>query len=116
MRQDFGYPTLVTPTSQIIGTQAVINMISGQRYRTFTKEAIALLRGEYGALPSEINPEVLQKARITTKSRITCRPADLVEPELPKIREKYKGLARNEEDLLSLALFPEGGENPSPTL
>ena len=107
VRKDFGYPPLVTPSSQIVGTQAVFNILSGERYKTFTKESKAMLRGEYGKLPGEVNEEVRAKAGITPEEVITCRPADLLEPELPKYREEFKDIAKSEEDILSLALFPQ---------
>ena len=110
VRRDFGYPPLVTPSSQIIGSQAVLNAVTGKRYQMFSKESKAMLRGEYGQLPGQVNPEVLQKAGIREEDRITCRPADLLQPELPDSREKYKALAQSEEDVLSLALFPQVAE------
>ncbi len=109
VRKDFGYPPLVTPTSQIVGSQAVLNVISGERYKVFTKESKALLRGEYGRLPGEVNEEVRKKA-IGSEEVITCRPADLLEPELDKYREECKnvpGFNGSEEDVLSYALFPQ---------
>ncbi|MBR3271973.1 MAG: pyruvate carboxylase subunit B [Clostridia bacterium] len=105
VRKDFGYPPLVTPTSQIVGSQAVLNVLMG-RYKSFTKESKALLRGEYGRLPGEVNEEVRRKA-IGDAEIITCRPADLLEPELDKYREEIKDRARKEEDVLSYALFPQ---------
>ena len=107
VREDFGYPPLVTPSSQIVGTQAVLNIITGERYKMVPKESKAMLRGEYGKLPGTVNEEVRAKAGIKPEDVITCRPADLLEPELPKYREEYKDLARSEEDVLSLALFPQ---------
>ena len=107
MREDFGYPPLVTPSSQIVGTQAVLNIITGERYKMVPKESKAMLRGEYGKLPGIVNEEVRAKAGIKPEDVITCRPADLLEPELPKYREEYKDLAKSEEDVLSLALFPQ---------
>lgn len=107
VREDFGYPPLVTPSSQIVGTQAVMNIITGERYKTFTKESKAMLRGEYGKLPGKINEEVRAKAGIQPEDVIECRPADLLEPELEKYREEYKEIAKSEEDILSLALFPQ---------
>ena len=111
VRKDFGYPPLVTPTSQIVGTQAVLNVLSGERYKMVTKESKALLRGEYGRLPAPVNEEVRKKA-IGDDKVITCRPADLIEPELEKYaREmKEKGLGKSEEDVLSYALFPQVAE------
>ncbi|BAK99850.1 Na(+)-transporting decarboxylase carboxyltransferase [Oscillibacter valericigenes Sjm18-20] len=110
VRRDFGYPPLVTPSSQIIGSQAVLNVITGKRYQMFSRESKAMLKGEYGRLPGEVNPEVLQKAGIREADRITCRPADLLKPELPENREKYGNLAQSEEDVLSLTLFPQVAE------
>lgn len=106
VRKDFGYPPLVTPTSQIVGTQAVMNVIVG-RYKTFPKESKGLLRGEYGALPGEVNPEVRALAGIDPEEVITCRPADNIAPELEKYKEEFKDIAKSEEDVLSLALFPQ---------
>lgn len=106
VRKDFGYPPLVTPSSQIVGTQAVFNVLSGERYKVFPKESKAVLRGEYGKLPGEVNEEVRRKA-IGDDEVITCRPADLLEPELDKIREECKDIAKSEEDVLSYALFPQ---------
>lgn len=106
VREDFGFPPLVTPTSQIVGTQAVLNVLSGERYKMVTKESKALLRGEYGKLPGEVNPEVCKKA-IGNDEIITCRPADLIQPELDKYREETKDIATCEEDVLSYALFPQ---------
>lgn len=107
VRADFGYPPLVTPSSQIVGTQAVMNIITGERYKTFTKESKAMLRGEYGKLPGEVNEAVRAKAGISPEEVITCRPADLLEPELPKYREEFRTIAQSDEDVLSLALFPQ---------
>lgn len=105
VRKDFGYPPLVTPTSQIVGTQAVLNVLMG-RYKSFTKESKGLLRGEYGELPGEVN-EGIRKMAIGEDEVITCRPADLLEPELEKIREQYSDIAKTEEDVLSCAMFPQ---------
>ena len=105
VRKDFGYPPLVTPTSQIVGTQAVLNVLMG-RYKMVSKESKGLLRGEYGKLPGEVNEEVRRMA-IGDDEVITCRPADLIEPELPKYREETKDFAKSEEDILSYALFPQ---------
>jgi oxaloacetate decarboxylase alpha subunit len=108
VRKDFGYPPLVTPTSQIVGTQAVLNVLSGERYKMIPKESKGLLRGEYGQLPGEVNEEVRKKA-IGNDKVITCRPADLLKPELEKYRKEVeeKGFLKKEEDVLSYALFPE---------
>ena len=107
VRKDFGYPPLVTPSSQIVGTQAVMNIIMGERYKVFPKESKAMLKGEYGKLPGEVNEEVRAKAGIAPEDVITCRPADLLEPELEKYKEEFKDIAKSEEDVLSLALFPQ---------
>ena len=111
VRKDFGYPPLVTPTSQIVGTQAVLNVLSGERYKMVPKESKGLLRGEYGRLPAEVNQEVRKKA-IGDEEVITCRPADLLEPELEKYAKemKDKGIGKCEEDVLSYALFPQVAE------
>lgn len=109
VRKDFGYPPLVTPTSQIVGSQAVFNVLAGERYKMVTKESKGLLRGEYGQLPGEVNEEVRKKA-IGDDEVITCRPADLLEPEMEKYREESKGLAKSDEDVLSIALFPQVAE------
>ncbi len=111
VRKDFGYPPLVTPTSQIVGTQAVLNVLSGERYKMVPKESKGLLRGEYGRLPAEVNEEVRKKA-IGDEEVITCRPADLLEPELEKYAAemKKKGIGKSEEDVLSYALFPQVAE------
>ena len=120
VRKDFGYPPLVTPTSQIVGTQAVMNIIGGERYKMVPKESKGLLRGEYGKLPGEVNEEVRKKC-IGDAEVITCRPADLLQPELEKYREEAKDIIRCEEDVLSYALFPqvarkfmEARNNPKP--
>ncbi len=111
VKKDFGYPPLVTPTSQIVGTQAVMNVISGERYKMVPKESKALLRGEYGKLPAEVNEDVRKKA-IGNDEVITCRPADLLEPELEKYAAemKEKGIGKSYEDVLSYALFPQVAE------
>ncbi len=105
VRADFGYPPLVTPTSQIVGSQSVMNVLMG-RYKTFTKESKGLLRGEYGRLPGKVSEEIRRMA-IGDEEVITCRPADRLEPELDKLREEVKGIAQSEEDVLSYALFPQ---------
>lgn len=111
VRKDFGYPPLVTPTSQIVGTQAVMNVLSGERYKMVPKESKGMLKGEYGALPGEVNEEVRKKC-IGDDKVITCRPADLIKPELENYaREmKSKGIGKSEEDVLSYALFPAVAE------
>ena len=109
VRKDFGYPPLVTPTSQIVGSQAVFNVLTGERYKMATKESKAVLRGEYGQLPGEVNEEVRKKV-IGDENIITCRPADLIPPELHKYRIEAKYLAKCDEDVLSYALFPQVAE------
>ena len=106
VRRDAGLVPLVTPTSQIVGSQAVLNVLSGERYKMFTKESKAVLHGEYGALPGKVNEEVRKKA-IGEEPVITCRPADLLAPELDKYRDEIKDVIRQEEDVLSYALFPQ---------
>lgn len=106
VRKDFGYPPLVTPTSQIVGSQAVLNVISGERYKMFTKESKGLLHGEYGKLPGKVNEKVRKKA-IGEEPVITCRPADLLKPELESYKKELGDLAEQEEDVLSYALFPQ---------
>ncbi len=106
VREEFGYPPLVTPTSQIVGTQAVFNVIAGERYKMVTKESKALLRGEYGRLPAEVDPDVRKKC-IGDDVVITHRPADDLAPEIDKLREEVKPWMEQEEDILSYALFPQ---------
>lgn len=106
VRKDFGYPPLVTPTSQIVGTQAVMNVLSGERYKMVPKESKGMLKGEYGQLPAPVNEEVRKKC-IGDEEVITCRPADLIAPELEKYRAEAGDLAKSEEDVLSYALFPQ---------
>ena len=106
VRADFGYPPLVTPTSQIVGTQAVMNIIGGERYKMVTKESKALLRGEYGRLPGQVN-EAVRKQVIGDEPVITHRPADDIPPELEKYREEIREYYQQEEDVLSYALFPQ---------
>ncbi len=104
VRKDFGYPPLVTPTSQIVGTQAVLNVISGERYKMVTKESKALLKGEYGKLPGEPDPEIVKKI-LGDEKRINYRPADDIAPELEKYKEECKEYVTKEEDVLSYAVF-----------
>lgn len=106
VRKDLGYPPLVTPTSQIVGTQAVFNIVSGERYKMVSAETKGLLRGEYGQLPAEPNPEIVKKI-LGDEERITCRPADRLQPELDKYREEIKEYIEQDEDVLSYALFPQ---------
>ena len=109
VRADCGYPPLVTPTSQIVGTQAVFNIISGERYKMVTKEFRGLVKGEYGKTPVEINKEFVKKI-IGDEQQITCRPADLLAPELDKLREEAKQWIEQDEDVLSYAQFGQVAE------
>ncbi len=106
VRKDFGEPPLVTPSSQIVGTQAVLNVLAGERYKMVTKETKALLSGEYGQTVKPFNAEV-QKKVIGDKKPITCRPADLIKPELHKIEAEIAEWKEQDEDVLSYALFPQ---------
>ena len=106
VRKDCGYPPLVTPTSQIVGTQAVMNVLGGERYKMVSKETKGLLRGEYGRLPAPVNEEVRKKV-IGDAAVITKRPADDIPPELNKYREEIREYYEQEEDVLSYALFPQ---------
>lgn len=110
VREDLGYPPLVTPTSQIVGTQAVLNVITGERYKMITKETKAYVRGEYGKPPAEISNEIRQLI-IGDEEPITCRPADLIMPALEEYRKAIRGYMQQEEDVLSYALFPQVAEN-----
>jgi oxaloacetate decarboxylase alpha subunit len=106
VREDFGYPPLVTPTSQIVGTQAVMNVISGERYKMVPKESKMLVKGEYGKTPAPIPETVLHKI-LGEEKPITQRPADYIQPELQKIRDSIKDYIEQDEDVLSYALFPQ---------
>ena len=106
VREDAGYPPLVTPTSQIVGTQAVFNVLNGQRYKMVTKEFKGLVRGEYGKTPVPIS-EDFRKQIIGDETPITCRPADLMKPELDDLRRKMMKYEEQEEDVLSYALFDQ---------
>ncbi|MEH6540823.1 sodium-extruding oxaloacetate decarboxylase subunit alpha [Halopseudomonas sp.] len=117
VREDLGFIPLVTPTSQIVGTQAVINVLTGERYKSITKETAGVLKGEYGAAPAPFNAE-LQARVLDGAEAITCRPADLLEAEMDKLTAELKGLAsekgiklaENEiDDVLTYALFPQIG-------
>ncbi len=117
VRKDLGYIPLVTPTSQIVGTQAVLNVLTGERYKSITKETAGVLKGEYGTTADEVNAE-LQAKVLDGKEAITCRPADLLDPEMDKLsvelqqlaNEKNISLAENTiDDVLTYALFPQIG-------
>ena len=104
VRKDAGYPPLVTPSSQIVGTQAVFNVLTGERYKTVTKEFKGLVRGEYGQTPVPIDP-AFRKKILGDAEPIDCRPADLLKPELEKLRKECAEWAESEEDVLSYAQF-----------
>lgn len=106
VRKDAGYPPLVTPSSQIVGTQAVLNIISGERYKMVSKEFKGIVRGEYGKTPVDIAPDFRKKI-IGNEKPITYRPADALESELDKLREEVKPWAIQDEDVLSYALFEQ---------
>jgi oxaloacetate decarboxylase alpha subunit len=103
VRNDLGMPPLVTPSSQIVGTQAVLNVLMGERYKILSKETQEILKGKYGATPMPMNPDVL--AKIDPKEIITCRPADLLEPEMDKLRAELGEYSEKDEDVLTYALF-----------
>ena len=105
-RKDLGYPPLVTPMSQMVGTQAVLNVLNGERYKMCAKEIKDYLHGKYGKAPSPVDEEIKKKI-IGDDEVITCRPADLLEPEFETLKEKYKDIAKCDEDVLSLALFEQ---------
>ena len=106
VRKDYGEPPLVTPSSQIVGTQAVLNVVTGERYKMCTKESKALVRGEYGQSVKPVDPEVKKKV-IGDEEQITCRPADLLENELDKIEKEMIQYKKQDEDVLTYALFPQ---------
>ncbi|BES71820.1 sodium-extruding oxaloacetate decarboxylase subunit alpha [Marinobacter nanhaiticus D15-8W] len=117
VREDLGFIPLVTPTSQIVGTQAVLNVLTGERYKSISKETSAILKGEYGAAPAPMNKE-LQERVLDGKEPVTCRPADLLDPEMDKLTEELKKLAEEKgiklaadtvDDVLTYALFPQIG-------
>lgn len=117
VREDLGFLPLVTPTSQIVGTQAVLNVLTGERYKSITKETAGVLKGEYGATPAKVNA-ALQQRVLDGAEAISCRPADLLEPELEKLQQELTSLAATEsirlaeqqlDDVLTYALFPQVG-------
>ena len=117
VREDLGFIPLVTPTSQIVGTQAVINVLTGERFKSITKETAGILKGEYGAAPAPFNTELQQRV-LDGAEVITCRPADLLQPEMDKLTAELKGLAQENgiklaqdeiDDVLTYALFPQIG-------
>ena len=108
VREDLGFPPLVTPTSQIVGTQAVFNVLAGERYKTITNEVKLYLQGRYGKAPGKVD-EQLRKRAIGNEEVIDVRPADLLKPEMAKLRADIGNLARCEEDVLTYAMFPDIG-------
>lgn len=117
VREDLGLIPLVTPTSQIVGTQAVLNVLTGERYKSISKETAGILKGEYGAAPAEFNKELQQRV-LDGAEPITCRPADLLEPEVEKLTQELQELAKEKQinlsddlidDVLTYALFPQIG-------
>ncbi|MBD9515117.1 MULTISPECIES: sodium-extruding oxaloacetate decarboxylase subunit alpha [Pseudomonadaceae] len=108
VREDLGFPPLVTPTSQIVGTQAFFNVLAGERYKTITNEVKLYLQGRYGKAPGKID-ETLRRQAIGNEEVIDVRPADLLKPELNKLREEIGSLAKSEEDVLTFAMFPDIG-------
>ena len=106
VRKDFGEPPLVTPSSQIVGTQAVLNVVLGERYKMFTQQSKDLLAGKYGQTVKPFNPEVQKKA-IGDAEPITCRPADLIKPQLADMEKAIAQYKQQDEDVLSYALFPQ---------
>jgi pyruvate carboxylase subunit B len=109
VRADLGFPPLVTPTSQIVGTQAALNVMTGGRYKSVTNEVKLYLQGRYGRAPGHVNEEV-RKMAIGDLEVTTCRPADLLGDELDKLRNEIEGLAKSDEDVLTYAMFPEIGK------
>lgn len=110
VREDFGYVPLVTPSSQIVGTQAVMNVMAGERYKIVTKETKALVKGAYGRTPAPIKEEVIKKI-IGNEIPISSRPADFIAPELERLKKEVKMYQQQEEDVLSYALFPQVATN-----
>ena len=106
VRKDLGEPPLVTPSSQIVGTQAVLNVLMGERYKVMSQETKAILHGDYGKTVKPFDPQV-QRLAIGGDTPVTCRPADLLAPELDSLREEVKVFSQKDEDVLSYALFPK---------
>lgn len=109
VRKDLGYPPLVTPMSQMVGVQAATNVLLGERYKSVSKEIKAYLRGEYGHAPGEVDPALVKKV-LGDEKPITTRFADTLEPEFDKVKAQLKGIAKNDEDVLSYILFPQIAE------
>jgi oxaloacetate decarboxylase alpha subunit len=118
VRRDLGYIPLVTPTSQIVGTQAVLNVLTGERYKNITKETAGVLKGEYGATPAPVDEALQKRVLQDDEQPITCRPADQIEPEIDKLTEEFRSLVKERnirvaddeiDDVLTYALFPQIG-------
>ncbi len=109
VREDLGFPPLVTPTSQIVGTQAVLNVMTGERYKSITNEVKNYFLGQYGQAPSPVSQSV-KKLAVGSAEVITCRPADLLEPEMAKLQAETERIAQSEEDVLTYAMFPDIGQ------
>lgn len=109
VREDLGFPPLVTPTSQIVGTQAVLNVMTGERYKSITNEVKNYFLGQYGQSPSAVSEKV-KKLAIGDAEVITCRPADLLDPEMPKLIAETERIAQSDEDVLTYAMFPDIGQ------
>ena len=107
VREDLGYPPLVTPTSQIVGTQAVLNVMTGARYKSVTNEVKNYLLGHYGKAPSKVNDDIKNLAVGANAEVINCRPADLLDDEMDKLRQESEAWAKSEEDVLTYAMFPD---------
>ena len=118
VRKDLGYIALVTPTSQIVGTQAVLNVLTGERYKNISKETAGVLKGEYGATPAPVDAELQKRVLAEGESAISCRPADNIEPEIERLTKEFRGLVKERgirvadaeiDDVLTYALFPQIG-------
>lgn len=107
VREDLGYPPLVTPTSQIVGTQAVLNVMTGTRYKSVTNEVKNYLLGHYGKAPGKVNADIKSLAVGADAEVINCRPADLIDDEMDKLRQESESWAKSEEDVLTYAMFPD---------
>ena len=107
VREDLGYPPLVTPTSQIVGTQAVLNVMTGSRYKSVTNEVKNYLLGHYGKAPGKVNSDIKNLAVGADAEVINCRPADLLDDEMDKLRQESESWAKSEEDVLTYAMFPD---------
>lgn len=110
VRKDLGYPPLATPASQIVGVQATLNVLLGERYKVISKETKEYIRGMYGTAPGHIDKDLMNKV-LGSEKRIECRPADLLPPELDKLKKDIGDIARTDEDLLTYAMFPRVAEN-----